>query len=67
MSNSINHPLGCMNGFDWYACRPADSSLDVIKVSGYKKPLTVMESLDRFHTEWKEKKLEDDACLLLTR
>jgi len=43
-----------MNGFDWYARRPADSSLDVTKITSYKKPLTVKEGLEKFYDEWKE-------------
>jgi len=44
-----------MKDFDWYASRPADSSLDISKISMFNKPLSVKEGLDRFYEEWKEK------------
>jgi dTDP-4-dehydrorhamnose reductase len=43
-----------LQDFNWVAQRPRDSSLDVTKVSKFKKPLTVNESLTRFFNEWKE-------------
>ena len=47
-----------MKDFSWVAQRPADSSLDVTKVSMLKKPYMVSESLRLFKQEYMDKNNE---------
>ena len=51
--NSLINPVE-MNDMKWLAVRPRDSSLDISKISGFKKPFTVLESLNLLKKEYGE-------------